>query len=63
MLLASPSRPRLLRAALAVPLALLAASSPSGPQLPDDAHDRLFVVTVPARGEARALELRYGDGP
>lgn len=35
---------------------------PSGPQLPDDAHDRLFVVTIPARGEVQTLELRYGDG-
>lgn len=40
-----------------------ATNSPSGPQLPDHAYDRLFVVTVPARGEVRALELRYGDGP
>ena len=38
-----------------------ATASPSGPQLPDDAYDRLFVVTVPARGRAGTLELRYGE--
>lgn len=34
----------------------------SGPQLPDDAYDRLYVVTVPPRGEVQTLELRYGEG-
>ncbi len=39
-----------------------AVASPSGPQLPDDAYDRLFMVIVPARGEVQTLELRYGEG-
>ena len=38
---------------------------PAGPMLPDDAYDRLFVVTVPAaQGEpATTLELRYAVAP
>ena len=29
-------------------------------QLPEDAYDRLFLVTLPDRGRPKALELRYG---
>lgn len=36
-------------------------ASPTGPLLPDEAYDRLFLLVVPARGEVQTLELRYGD--
>jgi phosphohistidine phosphatase SixA len=39
-----------------------AIASASGPQLPDDAYDRLFMVILPARGQVQTLELRYGEG-
>lgn len=40
-----------------------AVSGPAGPQLPDDAFDRLFVLLVPSAPGAPAstLELRYGS--
>jgi len=37
--------------------------SPTGPQLPDDAYDRLFLVILPARGEVQTLELRQAPAP
>jgi phosphohistidine phosphatase SixA len=33
-------------------------ASPTGPQLPDDAYDRLYLLVLPARGAAQTLELR-----
>ena len=38
-------------------------ASPSGPMLPDDAHDRLFLVIRPARGAVQTLELRQSAAP
>lgn len=40
-----------------------AVSGPAGPQLPDDAYDRLFVLVVPSapRASTATLELRYGS--
>ncbi len=38
-------------------------AGPSGPSLPDDAYDRVFVVIRPARGEAQTLELRQDAAP
>lgn len=40
-----------------------AVAGPAGPQLPDDAFDRLFVLVVPSAPGAPAstLELRYGS--
>ena len=35
----------------------------SGPSLPDDAHDRVFVVIRPARGDVQTLELRQSAAP
>jgi len=35
----------------------------SGPALPDDAYDRVFVVIRPARGEAQTIELRQAAAP
>jgi len=35
-------------------------ASPTGPHLPDDAYDRLFMVILPPRGEVQTLELRFG---
>jgi len=35
----------------------------SGPSLPDDAYDRVFVVIRPARGETQTIELRQAAAP